>query len=43
MKITMQSLFLKIFFWFWATAIVTGIALVITFILGPGSVPSWWH
>ncbi len=43
MKLTMQSLFLKIFFWFWATAIATGIALVITFIFGPGSVPSRWH
>jgi len=43
MKIAMQSLFLKIFFWFWATAVVTGIALVITFVFGPGSVPSRWH
>lgn len=43
MKLRMQSLFLKIFFWFWATAIVTGIALVITFIFGPGRVPSRWH
>ena len=43
MKLTMQSLFLKIFFWFWATAIATAIALVITFIFGPGSVPSRWH
>jgi two-component system sensor histidine kinase CpxA len=43
MKLTLQSLFLKIFLWFWATAIVTGIALVITFILGPGGVPSRWH
>ncbi len=43
MKLTMQSLFLKIFFWFWATAFATGIALVITFILGPGGVPSRWH
>ena len=43
MKLTMQSLFLKIFFWFWATAFVTGIAVVITFILGPGGVPSRWH
>jgi two-component system sensor histidine kinase CpxA len=39
----MQSLFLKIFLWFWATALATGIALVITFILGPGRVPSRWH
>ncbi|HEV2133625.1 MAG TPA: ATP-binding protein [Terracidiphilus sp.] len=43
MKFTIHSLFLKIFFWFWATAIVTGIALVITFIFGPGRVPSRWH
>lgn len=43
MKFTIQSLFLKIFFWFWATAIATGIALVITFIFGPGRVPSRWH
>lgn len=43
MKLTIQSLFLKIFFWFWTTAIVTGIALVITFIFGPGRVPSRWH
>jgi len=43
MKLTMPSLFLKIFFWFWATAIVTGIALVVTFIFGPGRVPSRWH
>lgn len=43
MNLTMQSLFLKIFFWFWATVIATAIALVITFIFGPGSVPSRWH
>lgn len=43
MKFAIQSLFLKIFFWFWATAIVTGIALVITFIFGPGRVPMRWH
>jgi signal transduction histidine kinase len=43
MKLRIQSLFLKIFFWFWATAIVTGMALVITFIFGPGRVPSRWH
>jgi two-component system, OmpR family, sensor histidine kinase CpxA len=33
MKIRIQSLFLKIFLWFWATVIVTGIALVATWIL----------
>ncbi len=43
MKLTMRSLFLKIFLWFWATLIVTGIALVLTFIFGPRSVPSQWH
>ena len=39
----MGSLFLKIFFWFWATVVATGIALVLTFILEPRSVPSRWH
>jgi two-component system sensor histidine kinase CpxA len=43
MKLTMRSLFLKIFLWFWATVIVTGIALVLTFIFEPRSVPSQWH
>lgn len=38
-----RSLFLKIFLWFWATVITTGIALVITFIFQPGNVPSQWH
>ncbi len=39
----MRSLFLKIFLWFWATVILTGISLVLTFILEPQSVPSRWH
>jgi two-component system sensor histidine kinase CpxA len=39
----MRSLFLKIFFWFWATVVVTGVALILTFILEPRSVPSRWH
>ncbi|MGH9586100.1 MAG: sensor histidine kinase [Acidobacteriaceae bacterium] len=39
----MRSLFLKIFFWFWATVIVTGVALVLTFVLEPRGVPSRWH
>jgi two-component system sensor histidine kinase CpxA len=39
----MRSLFLKIFFWFWATFIATGVALILTFILEPESVPSRWH
>lgn len=38
-----RSLFLKIFLWFWATVIATGIALVLTFIFQPGNVPSQWH
>lgn len=38
-----HSLFLKIFLWFWATAIITGISLVFTFLFGPGRVPSRWH
>jgi two-component system sensor histidine kinase CpxA len=33
MTIRIQSLFLKIFLWFWATVIVTGIALVATWII----------
>jgi two-component system, OmpR family, sensor histidine kinase CpxA len=43
MKLTMRSLFLKIFLWFWATVIVTGIALIVTFIFEPRGVPSQWH
>ena len=43
MKLIMRSLFLKIFLWFWATVIATGIALVLTFIFGPRSVPLQWH
>jgi two-component system, OmpR family, sensor histidine kinase CpxA len=39
----MRSLFLKIFFWFWATVIAIGVALILTFILEPRSVPSRWH
>jgi two-component system, OmpR family, sensor histidine kinase CpxA len=38
-----SSLFLKIFLWFWATAIVTAIAFVLAFILGPQSVPALWY
>src|ERR1700733_9248829 len=33
MTIKIQSLFVKIFLWFWATAIATGIALIVTWIL----------
>jgi len=39
----MSSLFLKIFLAFWATAIITCIALVLTVIFGPGNVPSYWR
>ena len=39
----MRSLFLKIFFWFWATVVATGVALILTFIFEPRSVPSRWH
>lgn len=39
----MRSLFLKIFFWFWATVVLTGAALILTFIVEPRSVPSRWH
>ena len=39
----MRSLFLKIFLWFWVTAIATGIAFTLTFIVQPRSVPSRWH
>ena len=39
----MRSLFLKIFFWFWATVVATGVALILTFIVEPRSVPSRWH
>ena len=43
MKPVMRSLFLQIFLWFWLTVFATGIALVVTFFLGPRSVPSQWH
>ncbi|HEY2470077.1 MAG TPA: ATP-binding protein [Terracidiphilus sp.] len=43
MKLTLRSLLLKIFLWFWITAIVTGIALVLTFFLQPHGVPAQWH
>jgi len=39
----MRSLFLKIFFWFWATAILTGIALILSFFFQKGGVPARWH
>ena len=41
MTIHLRSLFLKIFLWFWATVIATGVALVLTWIvLQPRAVPS---
>ena len=43
MRLPAQRLFLKIFLWFWITAIFTGIALVLTFVLEPRSVPSRWR
>lgn len=39
----MRSLFLKIFLWFWATATLTGFALIVSFVLQPGGVPARWH
>lgn len=43
MTVTIRSLFLKIFLWFWATVAVTGIALVLTFVLHPADVSRQWH
>jgi len=43
MKLTLRSLLLKIFLWFWATVIVTGISLVLTIMLEPRGVPAQWH
>ncbi len=38
----MNTLFLKVFLWFWATVILLGIALVLSFVLGPkGSYMPW--
>src|SRR5215469_18062016 len=39
----MRSLFLKIFLSFWATVVLTGIALIFSFVLQPGGVPSRWR
>jgi len=39
----MRHLFLKIFLSFWATVILTGISLVLAWVLQPASVPSSWH
>jgi len=43
MKLTLRSLLLKIFLWFWATVILTGISLVLTIMLEPRGVPAQWH
>jgi two-component system sensor histidine kinase CpxA len=43
MKLPIHSLFLKIFLWFWATLIATGIALILTFFTQHNAVPSRWH
>jgi len=43
MRLSMRSLFLKIFLWFWVTVIATGIALILTFALQRGSIPTRWH
>jgi len=43
MRLPRHSLFLKIFLSFWTTVIVTGIALVVTFLLQPGRLSSRWH
>lgn len=39
----MRHLFLKIFLAFWATAILTGISLMLVWILQSASVPAHWH
>ena len=39
----MPGLFVRIFLWFWATVVLTGISLVLAFVLQPHSVPSRWH
>lgn len=37
----MPRLFLKVFLWFWATVILVGIALVLSFVFTPGSYLPW--
>jgi two-component system sensor histidine kinase CpxA len=39
----MPRLFVKIFLCFWATVVVTGISLVLAFLLQPANIPSKWH
>ncbi|WP_109487323.1 ATP-binding protein [Occallatibacter savannae] len=43
MKLTHRSLLLKIFLWFWATVLITGIASVLTFWIRAHSSPYQWH
>jgi signal transduction histidine kinase len=43
MRVLARSLFLRIFIWFWMTVIVTGIALILAFLLQRGSIPSRWN
>jgi two-component system, OmpR family, sensor histidine kinase CpxA len=43
MKWFRRSLFLRIFLWFWMTVILTGIAIVLTFIMQHGSIPTRWN
>lgn len=39
----MPRLFVRIFLWFWATVVLTGITLVVAFVLQPRNVPSRWQ
>jgi two-component system sensor histidine kinase CpxA len=39
----MRHLFVKIFLWFWAAVILTGVSLALIWVLQPASVPSRWH
>jgi two-component system, OmpR family, sensor histidine kinase CpxA len=43
MRLARRSLFLKMFLWFWATVVATGIALILTFVLQRGSPPAPWR
>jgi signal transduction histidine kinase len=43
MRFLGRSLFLRIFLWFWMTVIVTGISLILAFLLQHGSIPSRWN
>jgi two-component system sensor histidine kinase CpxA len=39
----MRHLFLKIFLWFWATVVVTGISLVLIWVFQPSNASAPWH